>query len=136
VPAQTLKVNVAISTWLLVGAVFRSLLVLALPISFAICPAILFLSIRLVDKTLIALGLRNGLLLDGVILKKTTAQIPNRNGEFSTAEVSGENVVIFLISAKLNHALGMFAPGFRQLGDYFRGLVLALSEGVADNGCK
>jgi hypothetical protein len=123
VPAQMLKVNVGIATWLLVGAFFQSLLLLALPISYAICPVILFRSIRLLDKTLIALGLRSGLLTDDVILKKTAAQIRDRNGEFSAAGVGGENVVIFLISAKLNHVLGMFAPGFRQLGHYFRDMV-------------
>jgi hypothetical protein len=45
-------------------------------------------------------------------------------------------VVIFLISAKANHALGMFAPGFKQLGDYFCNMSIALGEGAVDNGCK
>jgi hypothetical protein len=130
------KANVAISTWLLVGAFLQSLLVLALPTSYAICPAILFLSIRLLDKILIALGLRSGLLMDGVIMKKTTAQIPDRNGKFSAAGVCDENVVIFLMAAKSNHALGMLAPGFKQLADYFRDMSIAPGEGAADNGCE
>lgn len=97
----------------------------------------MLLSIRLLDKLLVAAGLRSGLLTDGVIMSKTTAQIPDRRGAFSAAGVCGEGVVIFLISAKSNHALGMFAPGFKQLGDYFRNMSIALGEGAAaDNGSK
>jgi hypothetical protein len=73
--------------------------------------------------------------MDGVIVGKTCAQIPDRDGNFS-ARPSGENIVIFLLGARSNHALGMFAPGFKQLGDYFRDLSVAQSEGAADNGCK
>ena len=130
------KMNVAISTWLLVGAFLQSLLVLALPISYAICPTILLLSICLGDKVVIALGLRSGLLTNGAILSKTTAQIPDGNGELAASGVCGESLVIFLISAKSNHALGMFGPGFKVQGDYFRKMSIALGEGAAENGCR
>jgi hypothetical protein len=51
---QMLKMNVSISTWVLVGA---SLLVLALPARYAIFPATSFLAIRFLDTILVALGL-------------------------------------------------------------------------------
>jgi hypothetical protein len=125
-----LRMNVAISTWLLAGAFLLSLLVLALPIAYAVLPPIFVLCIRFLDKIVIASGLRNGLLTDGVIMKKATAQLPNADFEVSSPQEDKEEIVIFLISAKSNHALGMFAPGFKELGDYFNGMAVALGEGV------
>lgn len=129
------KMNVSISTWVLVGAILQSLLVLALPARYAIFPATLVLAIRFLDTILVALCLRSSHLMDGVIAGETCAQIPDRDGNFS-AGPSGENIVIFLLGARSNHTLGMFAPGFKQLGDYFRDLSVAQSEGAAGNDCK
>jgi hypothetical protein len=131
-----LRMNVAISSWLLAGAFLQALLLLALPITYAVSPPVFVLSIHIIDKILIALGLRNGLLTDSVITKKVTAQIPDANSEVSLAREGREDIITFLISAKSNHALGMFAPGFKELGDYFHGMATALREGVAEHGCK
>lgn len=131
-----LRMNIAISTWLLTGAFLQSLLVLTVPTTYAVLPPIFLLAIRCLDKISIASGLRNGLLTDGVIMKKTTAQIPAADSEMSSVRGSGEEIVIFLISAKSNHALGMFAPGFKELGDRFYNMAEALSEGAFKNGCK
>ena len=60
---------------------------------------------------------------------ETCAEIPDRDGNFSAAGLSGENTVTFLLDARSNHTLGMSAPGFKQLGDYFRELSVAQSEG-------
>jgi hypothetical protein len=54
---QMLKMNVSISTWVLVGAILQSLLVLALPARYAIFPATSFLAIRFLHTILVALGL-------------------------------------------------------------------------------
>jgi hypothetical protein len=75
--------------------------------------------------------------MDGVIVKKSCAQIPNRDNNFSPPPGPVErNIVMFLLGAGSNHALGMLAPGFKQLGDYFRELSVAQSEGATDDGCK
>ena len=131
-----LKMNVSISIWVRVGAILQSLLVLALSARYAIFPTTLVLAIRFLDTILVALCLRSSHLMDGVIVGENCAQIPDRDGNFSADWPSGENVVIFLLGARSNHALGMFAPGFKQLGDCFRDLSVAQNEGAADNDCK
>jgi hypothetical protein len=131
-----LRMSIAISTWLLTGALLQSLLVLTVPTTYAVLPLIFLLAIRCLDKISIASALRNGVLTNGVIMKKTTAQIPAADSEMSSVRGSGEEIVIFLISAKSNHALGMFAPRFKELGDRFYNMAEALSEGAFKNGCK
>ena len=131
-----LRMNIAISTWLLTGAFMQSLLVLTVPTTYVILPPIFLLTIRCLDKISIASGLRNGLLTDGVIMKKATAQIPAAGSRGPSIREGGEEIVIFLISVKSNHALGMFAPGVKELGDRFHNMAEALSEGAFKNGCK
>jgi hypothetical protein len=70
---QMLKMNVSISTWVLVGAILQSLLVLALPARYAIFPATLVLAIRFLDTILVALCLRSSHLMDGEIAGETCA---------------------------------------------------------------
>jgi hypothetical protein len=75
--------------------------------------------------------------MDGVIAGKSYAQIPNRDSNFSPPPGPVErNIVIFLLGAGSNHALGKLAPGFKQLGDYFLELSVAQSEGATDDGRK
>jgi hypothetical protein len=91
------------------------------------------------ETILVALCLRSSHLMDGVIVGETCAQIPDRDGNFSAAGPSGENIVIFLPGARRsNHALGKCAPGFKQFGDYYYyyDLSAAQSEGAADSDCK
>jgi hypothetical protein len=74
--------------------------------------------------------------MDGVILKKTTAQVRHKDGNWSAKNgASGEKIVVLLLGFKSNHPFGIFAPGFKEIGDYFRRMSVELSEGAADNGC-
>jgi hypothetical protein len=65
--------NVSISTWVLVGAILQSLLILALPARYAIFPATLVLAIHFLDTILVALCLRSSHLMDGEIAGETCA---------------------------------------------------------------
>ena len=90
----------------------------------------LLLSTRFISKCLAALGLLHNLAMAEVIPKKTTAQLRDRDGK------PAEKVAVLLLGFKSNHPFGIFAPGFKEIGDYFYHMSVELSEGAADNGCK
>jgi hypothetical protein len=133
---QILRANFAVSTWLLMGASLQSLLFLILPTRYALTAATLILSLRFLSKCLIALGVLHNPAMDGVIPKKTTAQVRDKDGKYSANGASGEKIVVLLLGFKSNHPFGIFAPGFKEIGDYFYRMSVQLSEGAADNGCK
>ena len=133
---QILRTNFAVSTWLLMGASLQSLLFLTLPTRYALTAATLILSLRFLSKCLIALGVLHNPAMDGVIPKKTTAQIRDKDGRYSANGASGEKIVVLLLGFKSNHPFGIFAPGFKEIGDYFYRMSVQMSEGAADNGCK
>jgi hypothetical protein len=117
------------------GACCQCVLFLLLPTRYALSAAAAVLSVRFLNKCFIATGLLRNPAMDGVILKKTTAQIRDKDGNFSANGTSGEKIVVLLLGFKSNHAFGIFAPGFREMGDYFSRMAVELSEGAADNGC-
>ena len=118
------------------GACLQSLLMLILPARYALPAAALVLLLRFFDKLSIVLGLRPNPDMKDVIMKKVSAQVPDRNGNHSTTEIGGEKIVVFLLGFKSNHPFGLFAPGFREVGDYFQRMVSSLGQGAAENGCK
>ncbi|KAH0543593.1 hypothetical protein FGG08_002154 [Glutinoglossum americanum] len=132
-PPQSIRDNFSLSTWLLLGATIQSLLFLLLPTRFSLAPAVLILTYRTADALLMASGLRKNPYLGGVIHGKFTAQIPDRQGGFSK-ETSNEGICIFMVGARANHPLGMFAPGFKELGDFFRGMVQQLEKNPEESG--
>jgi hypothetical protein len=133
---QILRTNFAVSTWLLMGSSLQSLLFLTLPTRYALTAATLTLSLRLLSKCLIALGVLHNPAMDGVIPKKTTAQARDKDGEYSANGASGEKIVALLLGFKSNHPFGIFAPGFKEIDDYFYRMSVQLGEGAADNNCK
>jgi hypothetical protein len=117
------------------GACCQSLLFLVLPTRYALTAATVMLGLRFLNKSLIALGVLHNPAMDGVILKKTTAQVRDKDGNYSANGASGEKIVVLLLGFKSNHPFGVFAPGFKEMGDYFNRMSVELSEGAADNGC-
>jgi len=111
---QMLKMNVSISTWVLVGAILQSLLVLALPARYAIFTATLVLAIRFLDTILVALCAKqppHGPRGRG----ENCAQIPDRDGNSSAAGPGGENIVIFLLRQRGRYTATLYLnPVFRD----------------------
>jgi len=70
----------------------------------------------------VVFGFKTNHLMDSAIMKKYSAQLPNADGTFGPKPANNQ-VVVFLIGARCNHPLGMFAPGFKQLGDYFAKMI-------------
>ncbi|KAJ5758899.1 hypothetical protein N7520_006055 [Penicillium odoratum] len=122
-----LKDQLSMTTWLLLGAVIQGLAVLTLPAFYAILPAILLLSYRVLDNLLMTAGLKKNRFMDNVIMGKFTGQIPNTDGVYSS-EPADENVVSFQLITRSNHPLGVLAPGAREINALAQNMFRQLAE--------
>jgi hypothetical protein len=77
--SQILRTNFAVSTWFLIGVSLQSLFFLILTTRCALTIATLILSLRFLSKCLITLGVLHNPARDGVIPKKTTAQVCDKD---------------------------------------------------------
>lgn len=101
---------------------------------YALTPAFLILAIRTIDTLLITKGLKPNPYLHKVLPKRTTAQVLDENGNFSGA--GQEKVTVLLLGAKTNHPMGIFAPDFSKVGEYFKDMTEQLEDSNSqDNGC-
>ncbi|KAJ5994166.1 hypothetical protein N7451_009890 [Penicillium sp. IBT 35674x] len=119
--------QLSISTWLLLGAVAQGLAVLALPAFYAILPAMVILSYRVIDTFLMTVGLKKNRFMDNVIMGKFTGQIPNSEGVYSS-KPADENVVSFQLITRSNHPLGIFAPGAREIATLAQNMYAQLAK--------
>lgn len=93
--------NFTTSTWLLLGAACQSLL-LVLPIrpSYALAPALLLLSLRLLRTLLMCLGLVHDPYREGVIPGKTTGIYPSTSN--AAKKPSDDQICVLLLPARSN----------------------------------
>ena len=111
--------DMRLSTWILWGAFFQSLLGLFLPRHVAFLPT----ATVLVSRLAMAILRNEGFLPDNsefnVRHGRLTAQIPNEDGSFPTA-ATAKDIVVFIIATRSNHPKGRFAPGLDEITNYFR----------------
>ncbi|KEF51320.1 uncharacterized protein A1O9_12670 [Exophiala aquamarina CBS 119918] len=128
-----IRENFSLSTWLLIGALIQSAIVMVIPRLYAFLPAFLVLAARLVDSLAITYGFKRNHYLDEAIIHRVAPQIPDENGIFSE-NPSNEKVVVFMLGAKSNHPLGVFAPRFKETGDFLSNMTRALDKNAVENG--
>jgi hypothetical protein len=83
------------------GAVLQGLVVLVIPVSYAVLPPILILSYLFAKTGLMTLGLIKNPGMDGVVMGKFTALLPDRNGVFS-GKAADQDVALILLAARSN----------------------------------
>jgi hypothetical protein len=129
-----LKDNFTTSTWLLIGATLQIIL-FSLPIrpSYALAPALLLLTYRILNNLLICSGLKRNPYMDGVIPSKHTAQYPPTSSNPNPDPASSE-ICVFLISARCNHPLGLFGPNYKALADHMQHLIFLLEASGPTSG--
>jgi hypothetical protein len=115
------------------GAALQSIIVLLVPSRYAVLPALLFLALRISDTMLITWGWKRNPYMDGAIMQKVSAQVVDKNGKMPE-EAAGEKVAIMFLGSRSNHPLGLFAPGFKDLGKHFTKMTAELEKGTGDNG--
>lgn len=96
--------DLRMTTWLLIEASLQRILSLMLPIYIASVPALLILSGRVVQNTLIIQGVLRGPSLDRVVKGRMTAQIPLDDGSFPERP-SKKKVVLLFLGARSNQCV-------------------------------
>ncbi|KZT60330.1 hypothetical protein CALCODRAFT_506971 [Calocera cornea HHB12733] len=71
---------------------------------------------KLLNALLMVYGYRKDASMEDVIPKKFTAQLPPVQGKEDVPASQG--IVVFLLGARVNHPLGLLAPGAKELGDW------------------
>ncbi|OCL05825.1 hypothetical protein AOQ84DRAFT_322334, partial [Glonium stellatum] len=127
-----LRDQFTISTWLALGALLQASLFFLFG-RLAFLPALLLVLYRTADAFLMAIGVTHNRELDGVILQKFSAQYPDAAGKFGNKPASKE-IVVFLIGGRINHPLGVLAPGASDLGDYFNKMNKELEQNADKYG--
>ncbi|KAH7039046.1 hypothetical protein B0J12DRAFT_676199 [Macrophomina phaseolina] len=112
--------QLTISSWLALGACFQCLLFLAVG-RIAFAPAFLLIFYRVVDTALITNGVKPNPAVEDTIYNKFAVHYPDSDGKYR-GQTANKDIVVFHIGARNTHPLGMFAPGNKELGDYFNGL--------------
>ena len=113
----------------------QSLLVLLLPKTYAVLPALSLLGLLTINTILVTKGIRPNPYLSGLLWKKTTAQVFDKNGNF--AGPGQEKVAVLLLGAKSNHPLGVLSPDYPKLVNYIKRMSEELEGGPQEEtGCK
>ncbi|KAK5045089.1 hypothetical protein LTR84_010237 [Exophiala bonariae] len=128
-----LRENFSVSTWLLIGALLQSILVFIIPRLYAFLPVFLILAARFGDSLAITFGFKRNYYMDDAILHRVSPQIPDEDGNFHE-DSSNEKVVVFMLGAKSNHPLGIFAPNLKETGDFLNNMTKALEQNSVENG--
>ncbi|KAH6952452.1 hypothetical protein BKA56DRAFT_505148 [Ilyonectria sp. MPI-CAGE-AT-0026] len=129
-----LRGNFRTSTWVLAGACAQSLLVCLAPYAWSLVPAAVLLGWRLADTLLMVLGITKNRYLDDSIPGKWAVHFPDSTtGEFSD-EPADADICVIIISACSNHPLGMFAPNYKTIFDFFKKNVEDLEANAPENG--
>src|SRR5271170_6026080 len=130
-----MQADFKLSSSFLIGACIQVLLVLILPKRYAITPAILLLSIHVINVILISAGYKPNPYFKDVIFKKSTPQVLDQNGNLSGSEQ--EKVAILLLGAKSNHPLGIFSPDYNTVNKFLIRMTEQLEDPLSqDSGCN
>ncbi|KAK4629526.1 Monooxygenase [Fulvia fulva] len=132
---HTLRANFSLTTWLLFGAVLQSLLILLLPYKnlTLTAPAFGLLIYKTTRLALTCLGLLPNPGMDGVLNYRTVPVFPNEKGGAQDTP-AGQTICAMLLSVRSNHPLGIFAPGFKETGDFFKAMISELNANATALG--
>ncbi|KAK9452458.1 hypothetical protein V1511DRAFT_200246 [Dipodascopsis uninucleata] len=128
----------SITTWLLFGAAIQSTcFMLPIPRAYVIAPSIFYLSLKALSTLLITLNITTNTFLDGTLATKFTALIPNSDGTFashSTPKEDDTRIAVLLLGFRVNHPLGILAPGAKETSDHFATMIESLESNSQTNG--
>ena len=116
-PYSIIRDQLQISTWLCLGAIVQGTALYFLGV-LSLVPAGLLLLFRTLDTLLMTLRWKHNKSMDGVIMNKFTAQFPDDEGRYGSKPADSD-VVVFIIGTRCNHPLGLLAPGFSNVNQYF-----------------
>jgi hypothetical protein len=115
-----LRDQLTLPTWLCIGGVVQTLLVFALG-RLALLPAMAWLAYHAFIAYAMSTAWLKNTYMDNVILKKFSAQFFDEQGK-SNGKPASSDVVVLLIGMRVNHPLGIFAPGLKDFGGFFESM--------------
>ncbi|THY31342.1 hypothetical protein D6D01_02955 [Aureobasidium pullulans] len=124
--------NFTISTWLAIGALCQSIAYSVLG-RVAFLPAACLLLYRVADAYAIKTGLKHNHYLDGVIMEHVSAQIPGETDDDAETPADSD-ICVFIIGSKVNHPLGLLAPGYKELGEQFTSMIQEIKNNAEEHG--
>ncbi|KAL7796082.1 hypothetical protein V8C37DRAFT_373076 [Trichoderma ceciliae] len=130
---NSVRDNFTISTWLAIGAVLQGLLVFFVRPTFAVAPAAIVLFYRISHTMLVHFGILRNPQMDDVLMGKYTVQMPDKDGN-PPSESAEHGMAVIMLGMRTNHALGLFGPGARELGDSITEMLASLSKDKKNNG--
>lgn len=133
---KTLRDNFSLTTWLLFGAVLQGTLVLLLPYKnlTLVAPAFFLLAYKTLRLFLTCFKILPNAAMNGVLNYRTVPIFPNEKNNGAQDTPAGQTVCAIMLAVRSNHPLGMFAPGFKEVGDYFSSMIVELNESAAESG--
>ncbi|MDI1492628.1 MAG: hypothetical protein OHK93_004410 [Ramalina farinacea] len=114
-----LQINAELSTFLAIGMFLQTITLTLFPKYLAAAPAVLFLIYKLIYAT--PKSTQENPFEENVRHGKWSASIPNEDGTLPEKHAAN-GVVCFVVGSQFNHPAGIFAPGVKQLGDYFNSM--------------
>ena len=125
--------SLSLSSVLLIGGILQSMLAFFIPSYYVLLPALTILLGRIAYTALVTFHLLPNPYLKDSILSRSSAQVPDVDGNFSDQGAS-EKVVCFHLGSKSNHPMGFFAPNVKKLADYFEVMNKELDQKLGNNG--
>jgi hypothetical protein len=122
----------SITTWLSIGAILQGALFLVAG-RLAFLPALSLLIYRALDAYAVITGWKQSPWTAGSINKIVSAQFPDDEGHYGP-EPANKDVVVLLIGSRSNHPLGILAPGYKQMGEFFSNMVRDLEAAPEEYG--
>ena len=97
-----------------------------------VAPVSLALAFSITRTLLMARDLIRSPYMDGVIDGRTAILFPDDSGSYEKA--GDRQLCTIVLGARSNHPLGMFAPGFKEVGDYLKSMCAELDQNPSKHG--
>jgi len=125
-----------LSTWILVGCVIQAALSFIFPRSYAAFPAIFLLGWGIVDAFLMVFGLKENVWSKDVIDGKWSVAYPDAGETDTVTSKPGDSGpgAVMILGTRSNSPLGMFADGYKEIGDRFRDMLEELEDRREESG--
>ncbi|KAF4988018.1 hypothetical protein FDECE_15219 [Fusarium decemcellulare] len=120
-------------TVVLVGSILQLVLCAALPLRWAIVPPAILVLNSAITTILQVQSPKSNEYNENVVPGRATAQLPNSNGDFGN-KPGAKPVVVFHLGVQVNHPLGLAAPSFNKVAEYFLAMQKELSNRREDFG--
>ena len=113
--------QLTITTWLALGAVAQSLAYILVG-RIALLPALAYIIVTSANTSAIAAGWKHNPMMDDLIMQKISTAFPDGEGNYGD-KPADTSLAVLIIGFRNNHPLSIFAPGVKQIGEYFAQMI-------------